>query len=153
MSQTSPWTLNKILVLFLAGTFLGLMVDLRYEHVDKVRHYWEAWIPIVYSGAMVVVCLVCLRLWDRRGREALFYAFALPVVVGLLGFWLHNQGHPLRDLATVLGAWVRFEHHAKSPPFLAPLSFCGLGVLGMLACASRFQCAPLAQNAVRPGVT
>jgi hypothetical protein len=133
------WTLNKVLVLLLASAFLGLTGDLRYEHVDKVRHYWTAWIPIVYSGAMVVVCLLCLLLWDRRGREALFYAFALSLVVGLLGFWLHNQGHLLRDLASVLEAWTRFEHHANTPPTLAPLSFCGLGVLGMLACAARFQ--------------
>lgn len=130
------WTLNKVLVLLLAGAFLGLTGDLRYEHVDKVRHYWTAWIPIAYSGAMVIVCLVCLFLWERSGRVALCYAFALSIVVGLLGFWLHNQGHLFRDLVDVLGAWIRPEHHANTPPTLAPLSFCGLGVLGVLACVT-----------------
>jgi hypothetical protein len=140
-----------VLTLVLAGAFLGLIGDLRYEHVDKVRHYWTAWIPIVYSAVMVVVCLVCLLLWDRRGRQTLFYAFALSVVVGLLGFWLHNQDHLLDNLATVLDAWTGLEHHANTPPTLAPLAFCGLGVLGMLACAARFQPAPLAPNADRKG--
>ena len=48
-SPHSPWILNKILLLLLAGTFLGLTGDLRYEHVDKVRHTWTAWIPIAFS--------------------------------------------------------------------------------------------------------
>jgi hypothetical protein len=113
---------------------------------------WTAWIPIVYSGAMVVVCLVCLLLWNRRGRQAHFYAFAFSVVVGLLRFWLHNQGRLFRDLATVLDTWTRFEHHADTPPTLAPLSFCGLGGLGMLECAAQFQPVPLGQNAVRSEV-
>jgi hypothetical protein len=136
---SQPWTLNKLLVLLLAGTFLGLSVDLRYEHVDKVRETWIAWIPIVYSGAMAGVCLVCLLLWDHRGREVLFGAFALSAVVGLLGFWMHSQGDPLARLAVVLDAWTQFEHHANTPPTLAPLAFCGLAPFGMLACAVRFQ--------------
>ena len=153
-SQRSPWSLNRVLVLVLAGAFLGLIGDLRYEHVDKVRHYWTAWIPIVYSAVMVVVCLACLLLWGRRGRRSLF--LRLPrgsaSVLGLLGFWLHNQDHLLDNLATVLDAWTQLEHHANTPPTLAPLAFCGLGVLGMLGCAARFQPVPLAQNAVRSQV-
>lgn len=150
MASRTYWTLNKLLVLFLTATFLALTADLRYEHVDKVRHHWTAWIPIVYSGAMVVVCVVCLFLWERRGRQALFFAFAFGLVVGLLGFWLHNQGHMGRDLLTLLQAWTRFEHHQDLPPTLAPLSFCGLGALGMLACAARFQHMPLAEARRRP---
>ncbi len=144
--RLSAWTINKILVLLLAAAFLGLTFDLRYEHVDKVRHFWEAWIPIAYSGAMVLACLAGLLLWERHGREALFYAFALGLIVGGLGFWLHNRGHLWRDLDFVLEAWTRFEHHKDTPPTLAPLSFCGLGLLGMLACAARFQPASRAQK-------
>ena len=148
MSKSAPWTLNKILVLLLTGTFLGLAGDLRYEHVDQVRNHWTAWIPIVYSGAMVVIGLLGLLRWDRHGREVLFYAFACSLVVGLLGFWLHNQGDLIRNLETVLDAWTRLEHHTDTPPTLAPFAFCCLGVLGMLACAARFQPAPLARHRV-----
>ena len=146
MSRNSGWTLNKVLVLMLALTFLGMTGDLRYEHVDKVRHHWTAWIPIVYSGAMVFVCPACVLLWDRLGRGTLFVAFSLGIIVGLWGFWLHNRHHVWRDLVTVLEAWTRYEHHADTPPTLAPLAFCGLGVLGMLACAARFQPVPLAAS-------
>ena len=83
MSKSAPWTLNKILVLLLTGTFLGLAGDLRYEHVDQVRNHWTAWIPIVYSGAMVVIGLLGLLRWDRHGREVLFYAFQATLAVAV----------------------------------------------------------------------
>lgn len=35
MKLPAWWTLNKILVLLLLGAFMGLTLDLRYEHVDK----------------------------------------------------------------------------------------------------------------------
>jgi hypothetical protein len=131
-SRRSFWTLNKAMVLVLAGTFLGLFLDLRYEHVDKVRHHWTAWIPIVYSGIMFILCLIGLKIWESKGRELLFYAFAASLIVGLLGFYFHNGAHMLDNVVKTLAAWTTFEHHPDSPPTLAPLSFCGLGVIGML---------------------
>jgi hypothetical protein len=137
--QRSAWTLNKLLVLLLALTWLGLAGDLRYEHVDRVHKHWTAWIPIVYSGAMFVLSLACLAAWERLGRRVLFFGFALGIVVGVLGFWLHNEHHVQQNLTIVLATWVRPEHHADKPPALAPLSICGLAAVGMLACAARFQ--------------
>lgn len=77
MKSAACWTLNKILVLLLLGAFVGLPQDLRCEHVDKARKFWEAWIPIVYSGAMAVLGALCLRLWERGGRQVLQAAFTL----------------------------------------------------------------------------
>ena len=127
--------MNKVLVLFLALTFLGLTVDLRYEHVDKVRHHWSAWIPIAYSAAMVVVCPACLAVWRGAGRPGMFAASAAGLAVGGIGFWLHNRGHVWPDVTETVRAWTTFEHHSDAPPTLAPLAFAGLGVLGMVAAA------------------
>ncbi len=133
-SKYPNWNLNKVVVILLAFVFLGLFFDLRYEHVDKLRHHTLAWIPIVYSGAMVIACLLGLSSWERQGRQALFYAFAVGIAVGLLGFLLHNGKHIISDLAEVLLAWVKPEHLSDHPPTLAPLTFAGLGVVGMLVC-------------------
>ena len=133
--RTSPWwTLNKIVVLLLLGAFAGLMLDLRYEHVDKVHKYWEAWIPIVYSGVVALLGALCLRGWERGGRQTLRVAFALAFVVGIAGFWLHNHGHLVSAVGQVLSAWTQPLHYSKAPPQLAPLAFVGLGLLGILAC-------------------
>jgi hypothetical protein len=131
------WTLNKIIILVLTGAFLGLVFDLRFEHVDKVRHHWTAWIPIVYSGVMVVACIVGLYKWQSFGREMLFYCFAVGLLVGLLGFWFHNSAHVVGNVAATFEAWTKPEHHPDAPPVLAPLAFCGLGVFGMIACSVR----------------
>jgi hypothetical protein len=139
MVQTRPWTLNKVIVLVLIAGFAMLVVDLRSEHVDAVRRNWRAWIPIAYSGVMVVLGAAALAGWERGGRPALLVAFAVAFIVGGLGFWFHNGGHPVAGLITVLSAWTKPLHHADVPPPLAPLSFAGLGLLGTLACARRFQ--------------
>ena len=139
MVATRTWTLNKVTVLVLIGGFAMLVVDLRAEHVDVVRHNWQAWIPIVYSGVMVLLGAAALAGWERGGRQVLQIAFAAAFIVGGLGFWFHNHGHLVSAVITVLSAWTQPLHHQDVPPPLAPLSFAGLGLLGMLACARRFQ--------------
>ncbi len=139
MELLRSWSLNRLLVLILTAGFALLVVDLRSEHVDVVRRHWTAWIPIVYSGVMVAVCAAGLAAWERSGRPMLLAAFASAFVVGGLGFWFHNHGHLISAVITVLDAWVLPLHHEKGPPQLAPLSFAGLGLLGVLACLRRFQ--------------
>lgn len=136
---TRGWTVNKLLALVLTAGFLLLVVDLRSEHVDVVRHHWTAWIPIVYSGIMVVLGGIGLATWERGGRQALLAGFAVAFVVGGLGYWFHNDGHLIAPIVTVLQAWVLHLHHNDGPPTLAPLAFAGLGLLGVLACASASQ--------------
>lgn len=118
----------------------------RYEHVDKARKFWEAWIPIVYSGAMVVLGAVCLRLWERGGRQILQVAFTFALMVGVAGFWLHNKGHLVSALMQVLSAWIQPIRHKDAPPQLAPLAFVGLGLLGLLACANCLQGTSTSEN-------
>lgn len=153
MTARCFWTLNKLLVLFLAVGFAALAVDLRSEHVDVVRKHWTAYIPIVYSGVMAVLGALGLASWERGGRQLLLVGFAVAFGVGGLGFWLHNDGHLVAAVANVLAAWTQPLHHAKGPPQLAPLAFAGLGLFGMLACARRFQprpAAPLPAGAAPP---
>ena len=171
------WTLNKLIVLALIGAFAGLLFEIRLEHQDVLSEHTIAWSPIVYSGLMIVLGLIALFSWERGGRQILFYAFALALVVGAVGFWQHNEhnaGQRFAGLFTVWGKSSAEKHHSENendehsadenvehsanqngehqaeehdhggdsmmmPPVLAPLTFAGLGILGMLACARRFQ--------------
>jgi hypothetical protein len=101
---TRTWTLNKGIVLVLIAGFALLVVDLRYEHVGAVRHYWQAWMPIVYSGVMVVLGAAGLAGWERGGPKALLMAFATAFLVEGLGFWFHNNGDVVSGVHTVLSA-------------------------------------------------
>ncbi len=179
------WTLNKLIVLALIGAFLTLMFELRFQHQEVLGEHTIAWTPIVYSGLMVITSLAALFLWERGGRQILFWAFAVALVVGTVGFWQHNEEHFGQRIAGVFTVWGnsapehhsdenadgshgaeneggehsdeskngehstgggdehQADHHQKEesllPPVFAPLTFAGLGILGMLACARRFQ--------------
>jgi hypothetical protein len=122
----------------LVGAFGGLLFDIRLEHISVVRQRWIGWTPIAYSGLVTLVSLIAVVRWGRRARRVLFWFYLAAVAVGTTGFWLHSREDPLRAVLRVLAAWVSyFPHHG--PPELAPLSFCALGLVGMLACAERFQ--------------
>ena len=158
----SFWTLNKLVVLTLLGGFAMLLIEIRAMHQKVLGEEAIAWTPLVYSGLMLLGGAAGLALWDRGGRRLLFWGFALALVVGLLGDWLHTMGKPIQAFMGELSAWaepigpkkedgdrpeqakVDEEADAKksrshAPPALAPLTFVGLGLLGMLACSGRFQ--------------
>jgi hypothetical protein len=135
MVRIQGWTFNKSIALVLVAGYAMLLFDIRSEHVDVVRHGWKPWIPIYYSGAMIVVGAVALAMWERGGRQVLLFAFGASFIVGALGFWFHTHGQLISGVTTVLAAWTEPLHHKDAPPALAPLSFAGLGLLGVLTCA------------------
>jgi hypothetical protein len=144
----SFWTLNKLLALGVLVAFALLLLELRFDHRHVLGEHWQAFVPLIYSGAMIVLGGVALGLWQRGGRTFLFWGFSLALAVGVVGFWMHNEDAPQESVGRVLSAWSQpvehEEHHheeaaLQAPPVLAPLAFAGLGLLGMLSCARRFQ--------------
>ena len=158
------WTINKLIVLALISAFAVLMLEIRFEHQMVLGEHTIAWTPIVYSGLMAVLSLATLFFWERGGRQILFWAFVVALIVGVLGFWQHNEEHFGQRIAGVFTVWGNSTAEHKSdekkdiensanenkekhkdekasllPPVFAPLTFAGLGILGMLACARRFQ--------------
>jgi len=150
MKKTFSWTSNKLVVLLVLAAYFLLMMELRFEHMDELGKHWQAWIPIAFSGVMVVAGIAALRLWEKGGRKVLFWGFATSLIVGLLGVWFHTKGKPLNSIRVVAAAWQAplTKHHDKPAPTdaapkkkkkkpkppLAPLSFAGIGLLGMLGC-------------------
>ena len=131
------WPLKRWLVVLLTVVFLGLVIDLRSEHVDVVRDTWEAWIPIVFSGVAFLVGLLTLIWWRGAMRGLFFFVSLCSVVVGGLGFWFHNGEHLASNLTKIYQAWYMEVHHPDAPPYLSPLLFCFLGILGMVAALGR----------------
>ena len=133
------WPLARVLMLILAGAFLGLMTDIRVEHVDIVRETPVAWTPIVYSAAMAVACIVAAFLWNSAARLVMRIGFLVAFVVGGLGFYFHNRGHFGDVITGSVSAWFDSQmEHPGGPPHTAPLAFAGLGLLGGVATLRRF---------------
>ncbi len=129
--------MTRGIVLLLAGAFLLLMLDVREEHLEPIKHgYLFPWIPIIYSGIMFICCLATFFRWRRPMRHMLMVLFVVGIGVGLLGFWFHTHGDPLRAIRFAVQAWrsIPLPHYGQ-PPTLAPLSFVGLGLIGALSCS------------------
>ena len=133
------WPLARLLILILGGTFAGLMVDIRVEHVDAVREHSVAWLPIVYSGVMSIACSLAVIRWNTTTRHIMLVLFALAIAVGSLGFYFHNHGRFTDVIRTSLEVWIDpHMHFSDGPPQTAPLAFAGLGTIGILASLKRF---------------
>lgn len=147
--MTRFWTLNKLVALGVLGAFAFLLLELRFDHRDVLGEHWQAFAPLIYSGAMIIVGGAALALWHRGGRVVLLWGFSIALAIGVVGFWMHNHGKPVQGVQRIAAAWSqpiqktesesRNEPALEEPPVLAPLAFFGLGILGMLSCASRFQ--------------
>ena len=126
----------------LLGGMALLLCELRFEHREVLGETWRSWIPLVYTAVTLLGGLVALLRWDGKRRRVLAMLFGAGIAVGLLGFWFHTDGHLVNGLRNILLAWriplgqdggIRM---GSQPPAVAPLAFCGLGILGLLVCAA-----------------
>lgn len=98
--------LNKSLVLVLLSAFFLLLVDVKVEHTPILNETWKAWIPLAYCLAMMLLIPAGLMFWTKWGRKLLMFAFGAATVVGLLGFWFHSDGNPLKGLSRVVSVFA-----------------------------------------------
>jgi hypothetical protein len=138
-SARNRWPLARVLILILAGGFPGLMMDIRVEHVEAVREYSVAWLPIIYCGLMTIACSIALRFWNKTARFIMLPLFVIAFAIGGLGFYFHNQGDLKKVIRSSVHAWTDpHMNRSDGPPQVAPLAFAGLGAIGILASLKRF---------------
>jgi hypothetical protein len=71
--------------------------------------------------------------------------FSVCLVVGVLGTWFHSQKDRVGNFRRVLTAWAvplgtnGGIKTGSTPPEMAPLTFVGLGLIGLLCCSRRFR--------------
>lgn len=135
----SKWNLSRFLMLLLAGMFLGLLMDIRVEHVEVVHEKTIAWLPIFFSASMTVISFAAFIFWNRAMRWLMLILCIGSMAVGLTGTYLHSHGRPVRIFNTSLRSWTDKEMtHPEGPPLTAPMAFVGFGVLGALTTLKPF---------------
>jgi energy-coupling factor transporter transmembrane protein EcfT len=137
--ETGRWTLNKLIVFVLLLGFCILFVQVRYDHRSVIGGTAIGWIPIIFSIVMIIISFFGLLFWTRGGRRVLQIFYFIAIGVGLVGFWYHTNGKPVRALEHDLSVWTRKIPDEDKPPAFAPLAFAGFGILGVLVCAKLFQ--------------
>jgi hypothetical protein len=116
--------------LFMIG--LGILATVISSVLDHARTGFEnawLWIPTV-SGIFGAVVAVALGAFDRpRRNDLVIYTLTMVglIVVGLVGALLH-----VNDNLTSRGVFV-IERFIRGAPVLAPLLFCNMGTLGLIA--------------------
>lgn len=106
---TNRLTLNKAILWLLWGGFAVLIADIRVEH-NQVLQTWQAWIPIICCGFMLIAIPIAIALWHRGGRQVLLASFLSSAAVGIIGL----------------------SFHMKS--ILGPVCFIGIGLIGAASC-------------------
>lgn len=133
-------SINEVIV---AALLLGaalLLVEVRFEHREVLGESWVAWVPLVCAALLLVGGGIALPFWRRGGRRALAGLFGLAFLTGAMGLWFHSDGHPIREASKALSAWklkpgdTGAAPVGSEPPPFAPAAFCGLGLLGLIAC-------------------
>jgi hypothetical protein len=134
---------ERLIVAGLLGGAAVLLAEVRFEHREVLGETWHAWIPLACATLLVLVGSAALARFRKGGRAVLTALFGVTAAVGALGLWFHSGGHPLRRVIQVLSAWALLPGQdggikiGSQPPALAPVAFCGLGLLGLLACRAQ----------------
>jgi hypothetical protein len=134
-SMFASWSLNRMIVLIVALGFAGLFADSILEHFNILSSEVTAFIPVVFSAFGILFGLRVAVTWKavciRVLRGFLFTAFAVSV----LGLYLHIAEES--DDEGLTAEQREHEQKEKEKPLLAPLSFAGLALFGLLATGSR----------------
>lgn len=121
---------DKLIFLALAGGFLVLFLDVRFEHRNEVQHEAKAWIPIYYGLVASVASLLAVWLAAKL-KWVIAAVYGLGLIVSGLGVYFHVD-NDWANLAEILKASPKFE--SFGPPLVAPLGIGGLAIIGLILC-------------------
>lgn len=140
---------ERTVLFLLAGGFLLTAVEVRYLHREVLAEHWQAWVPVVYGAIGTAMAVIAAALAQARRLAA--GVFALGVLAGLLGFYLHTEGNPAQ-VTKMLGPSLiahadedderraSGESHegSEEPPSFAPLGLAGLAAIGFVCTSKLF---------------
>ena len=126
-----PFSRDQFILLIAAinELFMGFDTYLAHELNGTIR--WNEWIPIVFGTSAGVVLFLAGLIAFRHRRIANILAsiiFLLSIIVGFLGTYFHiSRG------AIFASESIRIAFFIWAPPFMAPLAFVLVGILGISA--------------------
>ena len=131
------YTLNRLLVLFTTLGFLFLMVDSTLEHWAVLKDEFMSFVPIIFSSLGLVAGIVTVLNWKDKWIRR-FHAFLLAsIVVAGTGVYFHVGEDEDDKQLTV--EQREHEKKEKDKPLLAPLSFAGLAIVGLLGTSRKWK--------------
>lgn len=119
------------LYLLLIGAFASLFLDIKYEHREVLGEMWQGYIPLVAAGVAILACLLAFSS-SKTALRISALLFLLIALVGFVGVYYHTQLRPYMFTRYFMELASGQRYRGLQRPTFAPLSFTGLGIVGLI---------------------
>jgi hypothetical protein len=130
------FSLNRLIVVFVAGGFFFLIADSILEHWNILEQELWAYIPIVFSLLGFVISAIAVILWKERVIRFLQITLFVAFIISAAGLYFHIIEEDDEEITT---EQLEHEQKEKDKPLLAPLSFGGLAMIGLLGTSRKWR--------------
>jgi hypothetical protein len=130
------FSLNRLIIVFVAGGFFFLIADSILEHWGILGQELWAYIPIVFSLLGFVISAIAAVVWRERALRFLQITLFAAFIISAAGLYFHILEE---DETTLSTEQIEHEQKEKEKPLLAPLSFAGLALIGLLGTSRKWR--------------
>ena len=130
------YSLNRLIVMFVATGFFFLIADSILEHWDILGQELWAYIPIAFSVFGFIISIIATARWKERVIRFLHITLFVAFIISGAGLYFHIKEEDKEEITT---EQLEHEQKEKDKPILAPLSFAGLAMIGLLGTSRKWK--------------
>jgi hypothetical protein len=130
------YSLNHMIAMFVAAGFFFLIADSILEHLEILGQELLVYIPIAFSVLGFLISTIAAVLWKERVIRFLRMTLFVAFLISAAGLYFHIKEE---DDEEITAEQFTHEQKEKDKPILAPLSFAGLAVIGLLGTSRKWK--------------
>ena len=131
------FSLNRLLVLITTIGFVFLLADTTIEHWAIFKQELMAFIPLIFSIIGIVFGALAVIYWNEKLIHWFQILLFISILVGAVGLYFHIE--PFEEETNQTAEEINHEANEKDKPLLAPLSFAGIAVIGLLGTMRKWE--------------
>ena len=131
------FSLNRLIVLLTTIGFAFLLADTTIEHWLTFEEEIMSFIPLVFSLSGLVLGIVVFTVWKEKFIRWFQILLFASFTVSAVGLYFHIEEE--EDEINLSAAEKEHEEQEGEKPLLAPLSFAGLAMVGLLGTMRKWE--------------
>jgi len=131
------YSLNRLLVLLTTFGFAFLLADTIIEHWSIFEQEIMAFIPPIFCFIGLVLGIIVVITWKEKLIRWFQILLLVSILVAAAGVILHVE--PWEEETNLTAEEIEHEANEKEKPLLAPLSFGGIAVIGLLGTMRKWE--------------
>ena len=131
------YSLNRLLVLLTTFGFAFLLADTIIEHWSIFKLEIMAFIPPIFCFIGLVLGIIVVITWKEKLIRWFQILLLVSILVAAAGVILHVE--PWEEETNLTAEEIEHEANEKEKPLLAPLSFGGIAVIGLLGTMRKWE--------------